>query len=278
MKTRIITFALLFLLVGCEKIIFSVDNPISGLDVPIVLMHRGSGDNPDITGNTYEAAEYGLSVLDGIELDIQLSEDGTLWLDHDNEVHDCNGNVIGCFQDMTDEQINAAAECDGIVRYHMLEPVFQLIVSEYPDSYISLDIKGQYCQISNTPDLMRQMAQSVLSLVDKYNLAYHVLVESNSLAFMEELDNQKLVGQCVISLGDIDQGLADARATNARGISLKYGIEELNAEVVSLIHKKGYGLVVWVINEPNDIEDVWRAHPDFIQTDNADFKEYIPTN
>src|SRR4051812_29867589 len=103
MKKRIITFALFIVLCGCEKIIFSIDNPISGLDVPIVLMHRGSGDHPDITGNTYEAAAYGLSVLDGIELDIQLSRDGTLWLDHDNEVHDCNGNVIGCFQDMTDE-------------------------------------------------------------------------------------------------------------------------------------------------------------------------------
>jgi glycerophosphoryl diester phosphodiesterase len=276
MKTRIIPFALFILLGGCEKIIFSVDNPISGLEVPIVLMHRGSGDHQGITGNTYEAAEYGLSVLDGVELDIQLSEDGTLWLDHDNEVHDCDGNVIGCFQDMTDEQITVAAECNGVVRYHKLEPVFQLMVSEYPNSYISLDIKGQYCKISNTPDLMRLMAQSVLALVDKYDLAYHVLVESNSLAFMEELDNQALVGQCVISLGDIDQGIANARGTNARGISLKYGVQDLNNEVVSLIHKKGYGLVVWVINEPKDIEDVWRAHPDFIQTDNADFKNYIP--
>jgi DNA-binding NtrC family response regulator len=43
-------------------------------------------------------------------------------------------------------------------------------------------------------------------------------------------------------------------------------------------HKKGYGLIVWVINEPDDIVDVWNSKPDFIETDNADFKKYIPTS
>jgi hypothetical protein len=36
--------------------------------------------------------------------------------------------------------------------------------------------------------------------------------------------------------------------------------------------------MVWYINEPEDIANAWNAHPDFIQTDNADFKKYIPAN
>src|SRR6187551_609157 len=144
MKNRIILFGFLLLIISCEKIVIYPDNPF--LEIPTkVLMHRGSGDNPDIVSNTLEAAQYGLSILDGVELDIQLSLDGTLWLDHDNEVRDCNGNIIGCFQNMTDAAISAAAECAGVIRYHKLESVFQLMVSSYPDSYISLDIKGQYC-------------------------------------------------------------------------------------------------------------------------------------
>jgi glycerophosphoryl diester phosphodiesterase len=82
---------------GCEKIKYAIDNPITGLPTR-VLMHRGNGYNTDYIPNTLPAAEFGLSVLDGIELDIQLSGDGTLWLDHDNEVHDCDGNVVGCFR------------------------------------------------------------------------------------------------------------------------------------------------------------------------------------
>jgi len=259
---------------GCEKIRYEPDNPFSGLPTK-VLMHRGNGFNTQFHENTLPAAEYGLSVLDGIELDIQLSKDGTLWLDHSNEVHDCDGNVVGCFQTLTDAEINAVAECADTLRYHTLESVFQLMVAEYPDSYISLDIKGQYCEIINTKETMRQMAESVLALVDKYNMQDKVLVESNSVEFLQELDDQTLVGQCVVSLGDVDEGIANASLVKARGISLEYGVEEVNADVVNLVHNKGYGLILWVVNEPEDIAAAWNSRPDFIETDNADFKSYI---
>ena len=75
--------------------------------------------------------------------------------------------------------------------------------------------------------------------------------------------------------GDVDEGLANAAATQCRGVSLEYGVEELNAEVVDLVHNKGYGLVIWVVNEPDDIQLVWNSKPDFIETDNADFKDFI---
>ncbi len=149
------------------------------------------------------------------------------------------------------------------------------MASEYPDSYISLDIKGQYCEIGNSVETMRQMAQSVLALVEKYSMQNKVLVESSSIEFLQELDNQNSVGQCFIEFGDVDEGLANAAATKAKGISLEYGVEEVNADVVSLIHNKGYGLILWVLNEPEDIQAAWDAKPDFIETDNADFKEYI---
>jgi glycerophosphoryl diester phosphodiesterase len=259
---------------GCEKIVYEPDNPFSGLPTK-VLMHRGNGFNTDFHENTLPAAEYGLSVHDGIELDIQLSMDRTLWLDHSNDVKDCNGNIIGCFQNMTDSEIFAAAECNDTVRYHTLESVFELMVSEYPESYISLDIKGQYCEIINTKETMRLMAESVLALVDKYNMQNKVLVESNSIEFLQELDNQSSVGQCVISLGDVDEGLANAAAVKAKGISLEWGVEEVNADVVSLIHRKGYGLILWVLNEPDDISAAWNSQPDFIETDIPDFRDYI---
>ncbi len=275
-KFFLLTSLLLLSQLSCDKIIYNPDNPFAGLPKTIVLMHRGSGNHPDIKENTLEAAAYGLSVLDGIELDIQMSADGTIWLDHDNKVFDCDGNEVGCFQKLHDDEIEAAAECDGEIRYHTLESVFQLMSSEYPQSYISLDVKTQYCELFNIPSEMRQMASSIMHLVEKYNMHRKVLVESSSLAFMEEFDNQKSVGQCVISLGDVDKGLADARISKARGISLKYGIEAIDGDVVDLIHRKGYALIMWTINEPDDISAAWTSGPDFIQTDRADFKDFIP--
>jgi glycerophosphoryl diester phosphodiesterase len=259
---------------GCEKIKYEPDNPFSGLPTR-VLMHRGCGFNEAFIPNTLPAAEYGLSVLDGVEMDIQISADGTLWLDHDNEVHDCAGNVVGCFQTLSDEQIMTYTECDGIIKYYTVESVFNLMASQYPESYISLDVKGQYCEIVNTKEFMNRMAGAVLSLVEKYKMQNKVLVESSSIEFLQELDNQSIVGQCVISLGDVDEGIANAAATKAKGISLEYGVETVDAEVVDLIHKKGYGLILWVVNEPDDIVAAWNSNPDFIETDVAGFKDYI---
>lgn len=269
--------ALAFILLssgGCEKILYEPDNPFAGLET-MVLMHRGNGFNTEFHENTLPAAEYGLSVLDGIELDIQMSKDGTLWLDHSNDVLDCNGNIIGCFQTMTDAEIFTAAECADTLRYHTLESVFELMVREYPGSYISLDIKGQYCELVNTVETMRMMAQSVLYLVDKYKMQGKVLVESNSIEFLTELDDQSFVGQCVVSLGDVDEGIANAAVVKARGISLEYGVEVVDEEVVYLIHRKGYGLILWVVNEPGDIRAAWDSKADFIETDNPQFKDYI---
>jgi glycerophosphoryl diester phosphodiesterase len=277
-KIKRVLFLMLFILAGsCEKIVYAPDNPICGLPTH-VLMHKGCGsDNPNFIENTLAAAEFGLNTLDGIEVDIQISKDGTLWLDHNNEVTDCEGNIIGCFQQMTDDEIREYEKCNDTIRYNTLESVFELMSTRYPASFISLDIKGQYCEIANTKEIMNQMAVAVLDLVEKYKMGNKVLVESSSIEFMSELENQNSVAQCVITVsGDVDEGLANAQVADARGISLKYGIEEFNSDVVSLIHKKGYGIMVWYINEPADISIAWNAHPDFIQTDNADFKKYIP--
>jgi glycerophosphoryl diester phosphodiesterase len=259
---------------GCQKIEYWHDNPISGIPTK-VLMHRGNGWNTDLVENTLPAAEYGLSLMDGIEQDIQYSKDGTLWLDHGNDVFDCDGNNIGCFQNLTDAEILAVADCDGVINYYTLESVFQLMAEEYPLSYISLDIKGQYCQIANAKETMRQMAQAVLALVEKYHMEKKVLVESSSVEFLQEMDDQTSVGQCFIEFSDLDKGLANAEYTKARGVSIDILAEEINSETVEFVHNVGYGLVVWTVNEPEDIESIWAAKPDFIETDNPDFKSYI---
>ena len=81
----------------------------------------------------------------------------------------------------------------------------------------------------------------------------------------------------MIALDDLDQALLDAYNVKARAISFDYyGGEVLTEESVSLVHEKGFGIFVWVINDPSEIAKVWAMKPDIIQTDNPDFKNYIP--
>jgi len=268
---------ILFVLISCAKVDYVPDNPFRGIPTK-VLMHRGNGFNTDYVENTLPAARYGFSLLDGVELDIQLSQDGTLWLDHDNEVKDCDGNVIGCFHTMTDAEINASNECNGTIRYYTVESVFQEMAANYPDKFVSLDIKGQYCELVLTTDDMRRMADATFELTRKYHLEGHVLAESSSPNFLNEISESNApVCQAFVVLDDLDQGLTDAYRLKARAISFKFGGgEAMTAESVDLVHNKGFGFIVWVINEPPDIASVWNMHPDFIQTDNPDFKKYIP--
>lgn len=274
---RHLFIVLMFFVAACDKIDYVPDNPFAGIPTK-VLMHRGNGWNTGFVENTLPGAMYGFSVLDGVELDIQISKDGTLWLDHDNEVTDCSGNAIGCFNTMTDNEINQYNTCDNVIRYYTVESVFEQMAAQYPTKYISLDIKGQYCDIQLTVDAMKQMADAVFELTRKYKLEGHVIAESDSPTFLTEIsDLNAPVCQALIALEDLDQGIADAYKINARAISFKFAAEEVLTEgSVSLVHSKGFGLIVWVVNEPEDIASVWSMHPDFIETDNPDFRKYIP--
>ena len=78
---------------GCSKIEYLPDKPLEAWSPPRVLMHRGGGNDcgPGLPcwPNTLPAVLHGLDTLDGAEVDIQLTADGTLWLGHDNQVYDC---------------------------------------------------------------------------------------------------------------------------------------------------------------------------------------------
>jgi glycerophosphoryl diester phosphodiesterase len=58
--------------------------------------------------NSKEAVELALSIegCNGVEIDIQLSKDGTLWLFHDDQLEK-ETNGIGCVNDLTDNELSA---------------------------------------------------------------------------------------------------------------------------------------------------------------------------
>jgi glycerophosphoryl diester phosphodiesterase len=267
---------LLCLLLSCDKIDYVPDNPFANIPT-IVIMHRGNGTNTDYEENTLPGALYGLSVHDGIELDIEISESKTLWLDHDNEVRDCNGNIKGCFSQMTDEEIAVYNECNGEPQYYTLESVLQEMSVNYPTKYLILDVKSQYCKLTSTKEEMVRMADAVIALVKKYHMGGKVVAESSSVSFMERIANENSIGQSWVVLEDLDKGLSDAYKLNARVISYDWGASEpITGESVELIRRKGFGAIIFVVNDPEDIAAAWRMKPDVIQTDNPDFRSYIP--
>lgn len=91
------------LLVSCSKKkefdqIKVVGHAATGLEILNSVYHD----------NSKEAVEMALSIegCDGVEIDIQLSKDGTLWLFHDDHL-DKETNGTGCINELTDSQLSS---------------------------------------------------------------------------------------------------------------------------------------------------------------------------
>jgi glycerophosphoryl diester phosphodiesterase len=270
-------------LAACDKFEYLPNDPVPPIPTR-VLLHRGSGNLTSPPPNTLESMLFGAGQLDGAEMDLELSKDGTLWLGHDNEIKECDGVTFGpCFQDLTDPEIEQRADCgDGVRRYDRLDVVLPALKAAYPNKLFSFDIKGQYCTSlseAGVVTLARAMADEVDRLVRASAFDWRVMAESQQPAFSERLIQLGApVHLFVVSLGDIDVPLADSVALGATGISFKYAptSEPLTASVVEGIHQKGQRIAVWTVNGSTDANAVWATHPDVIQTDDADFYSYLP--
>ena len=284
---------------ACDKIDYLPPNPVEGWPTK-VLMHRGGGDpgtgfpGSPCPQNTLPAVRYGASRLDGVEIDIEISANGTLWLGHDNELKDCTGADAGsCFNELDDATIDELyAYCyepgsdpscqdpsrPGWVQHYVrLDDVFAAISVEYPEAVYALDIKGQYCGAA-VIDRATEMADEVGRLVGVHDLGGKVMVESSQQPFLERVvGNGTPVYSFVVALEDIDGPLGAAAELGATGISFKYAptSEPLDASVIAGIHGVGHRIIVWTIDTPEDIAAVWAMQPDVIETDNADFMSHV---
>jgi glycerophosphoryl diester phosphodiesterase len=291
---------------ACSKIEYVPHDAIAGWSPTVVLMHRGGGNDcadinsasstvtPPCWANTLPAVRHGFETLDGAEVDIQITADGTLWLGHDNEVHDCANAGIGCAQDKHDSDLDAVAYCDWntntpctpdannaatcIQHYVRLADVFASISGWLPEKRISLDIKGQYCGSFGIQDA-QEMGDKVDQLVRQYGMGGRVLAETEQLAFIEEVTAKGTpIDLFINALGDVDGPLTAAHRQGADGISFKYGpdSEPMNASVVAGIHGSGFRIILWTIDSAADIAAAWEAAPDAIETDEPFFFSCIP--
>ncbi|MBK7028015.1 MAG: hypothetical protein IPH45_01855 [Bacteroidales bacterium] len=162
----IILFILLFQ--GCEKVVYYPDKSISILPTRI-LAHRGGG-NAQFRDNTIEGIKNALRLKDGIEVDVQLSKDGSIWLSHSSMVKACN-QTLDCFAETLDSDIQLITTCNGQdISYTQLEEVFSFMQDSFPEKQISLDLKPWGVCGINSVDIegtMRFEGGNILKLAER---------------------------------------------------------------------------------------------------------------
>jgi glycerophosphoryl diester phosphodiesterase len=266
-----------FLLSGvfysCEKIKYYPDTETHEVKT-LILAHRGGAVSSGFPPYSTRAAEFAFGMADGIEVDLQISKNRTIWLCHDADLPACGGKIFDCLPETRDDQIIELDSCDGASsEYTRLEEIFYMMHSLYPGKRISLDVKAwSPCSIasSDVTGVMNVIGDEIIRLTQKYELQHDVLVESETATFLNYVKRHGPGIECYLtSQGDFERAMQLSLESGYAGISFKYKFkEEITAENIQLIRRKGLKVQLWTVNSDEDIREALYINPDYIQTDN----------
>lgn len=270
MKQATIWIIVCSLAISCERIEYYPDRPLLNTQTRMIG-HRGGGTF-DI-GNTMAAAIHGLTYVDGIEMDIQRSADNTIWFSHHANTRPCGAFGELCFPATSDQTLLEINSClTPATEYTRIDSVFKYMSQNFPEKYISLDMKAWApCDGSgvNITHQMKEMAQKIIDLTQAYHLENHVMVECETGDFLYYIKKHGSgIETYLTTLGDFELGVSRALEDGYSGVSFQFKmVENITKEQVDLLHRKGLKIQLWLVNEPADLAEAHALGVDFIQTD-----------
>ncbi len=198
------------------------------------LGHRGvMGVEPENTLRSFLRAER--EKLDGIELDLHLSRDGSLVVMHDDTV-DRTTDGTGAVNDLTVAQLR---ELDAGLgeRVPLFEEVLDAVGPDLPIQAEIKDVKaaGVLARVIRERGLVERV--SVLSFHDEA-----------LRACAEALPEARIV---LVAEGREDDLVERARAVGARLVSLD--MRRVHLEVVDRLREAGVEVMAWSVNTPRDL-------------------------
>lgn len=231
-----------------------------------ILGHKGSGpinsfQNEGWHENGRPSILNALRNLDGSEVDIQMSADSTLWLYHDHEIRQCNGEKlnIATLRDSTIEQIN---KCQYDNQLLTLTDFNMLLQEEkLHDKIISLDLKVLSNPAHQAQDQSDVLITYITQQIQKELKIKHLLLE---VPF-------------TISAMDVSE------RTNLKTYSVCYKSEQVKESMDYLsvpynllpVKVKTSELQTWTPNTAQDLISTLNHTPDYIQVDNVKLGAFI---
>lgn len=264
-----ISITLLLLTNSCKKINYFPDKEIN-TDSCRIVSHRG-GRTASVRENTLNGIRAALKYCDGVEVDVQISKDETIWLSHSEQVSGCNQSYK-CFAETSDKDIEKIDSCNGQdIDYTKLEDVFSLMQDSFPNAFICIDLKGWIPCSGNSLDIdgmMRRECEIIIDLAKKYTLLDKTLIETEGTSAL--IYAKKYEPNCKayhVSHGEFERTMLLCLNYGFDGMSYKLNIgESIDEEKIRMLHRKGLRIIVWNQNA-DQIEFLKSIKTDFIQKD-----------
>lgn len=257
---------------ACNRIDYFEDQ--ENISTPTeVLIHAAAGDSEEYRRNTLEAVKYACSLFDGVEVDIAVSKDGTLWMTHDDKVLSSSMEEQDFFIRTSDDYISQVVDESGKPYYDRLEETLNYMGGQEVKRTISLDVKRpKGIEVGGS---FNKVVEEIDRLVRVNGLVGKVKVESGSLSFLKNMAKKGSAETYFMSYGNLELGISNSYSNGLTGVSFNYGREdELIKQAVGLVHEKGLKIQAYYINN-EAIKEVYPMGVDYIQTDHFDFYEIL---
>ncbi len=241
---------------------FCSNDEVVSYDSTLLLGHRGSGSaayNDSPVENTIGSVRYALEFLDGCEVDIQMSADGTLWLYHDAGTGGwCSDQNIEapCIPLARDEDLFELSKCRGNANGKLtrLKEVLALLNREdFGQKVLSLDIKGWFEEDcfegrNASRDYFEKMAAGMHDLVKSHCMKERVIFETNYTFFLDEMKGYDSDYQCfLLAYDEYDNAVEHAVKAGYDGISFNLASPSVTAEKIEYAKRKGLRTQLWTV-------------------------------
>lgn len=255
----------------------------------VFLGHKGSGSNnynDFFIENTVPSVKNVLNRLDGAELDIQMSLDGTPWVWHNANLsgYVCNSDSEDIIPEMRDTEIEKIRICHE----NKTDRIYRLAeVLDWNNSgqgiYLSLDIKISFSTTTfslyeGRDGYLRQLAKSLSTIFEGYSYSGRTLVEIDNQLFCTQLKSfpsTKDIITCFMRYEPMEDKIANAVRLGYDGISCNYTDPTVTAETVAAARQAGLKVQLWTPYYRDELRRVLAMSPDFIQTDNIHAKQAL---
>lgn len=244
----ILWIGIILLIVGCisEEI-----NPYEYQGTKLIG-HRGNGSLGSALGqseeNTVSACAEGFRLTEGVEVDVQRSNDYKVYMYHDVTVNPCGDVNIESIAASTSKPIAEYFDCLGQKTPKLKYLLERNIILE-EEKEVFLDVKS-IAQISTmlkmpTPQhYLNLMAQDLFDLLEDYPYKKSIHIESENAVLLNAFKkHQKVINTWLTSNGDFDNAIEKASKENYTGISIKKG-DHISQKAVKKAHEKGLQICV----------------------------------